>query len=221
MIDYPAARAVAMVVQTGSFDAAARALNVTPSAISQRVKQLEERLGVVLVERGAPCVATEKGAWLCRHVEHVGMLEKGLMDQLPRLADPSLPAHRVTLGIAVNADSLGTWFLAAASAFARETDYLLSIAVDDEEHTADWLRRGRVLAAVTALSKPVQGCQVRGLGSLREVASVERDHALPVVVVTHTGLPDYPGTPQEDREHKSSATCDDPHHLHDTRASLE
>ena len=75
MIDYPAARAVAMVVQTGSFEAAARALNVTPSAISQRVRQLEERLGAVLIERGAPCTATEQGAWLCRHIEHVGILE--------------------------------------------------------------------------------------------------------------------------------------------------
>ena len=60
MIDYPAARAVAMIVQTGSFDGAARALNVTPSAISQRVKQLEERLGAVLIERGVLCTATER-----------------------------------------------------------------------------------------------------------------------------------------------------------------
>ena len=37
MIDYPAALAVAKIVQTGSFEGAARALNVTPSSISQRV----------------------------------------------------------------------------------------------------------------------------------------------------------------------------------------
>ncbi|MBW8789206.1 MAG: LysR family transcriptional regulator, partial [Rhizobium leguminosarum] len=61
MIDYPALHAVATIVQTGSFERAATVLNVTPSAISQRVKQLEERLGVVLIVRGAPCTATEKG----------------------------------------------------------------------------------------------------------------------------------------------------------------
>ena len=44
MLDYPALRAVAAVVQTGGFEKAARVLNVTPSAVSQRVKQLEERL---------------------------------------------------------------------------------------------------------------------------------------------------------------------------------
>jgi LysR family transcriptional regulator (chromosome initiation inhibitor) len=40
MIDYPAAQAVALVVQTGSFERASAALHVTPSAVSQRVKQL-------------------------------------------------------------------------------------------------------------------------------------------------------------------------------------
>ena len=76
MLDYPAMRAAALVVQTGSFEKAAQALHVTPSAVSQRVKQLEERLGVVLIVRGNPCVATEKGEWLCRHMDHVGMLER-------------------------------------------------------------------------------------------------------------------------------------------------
>lgn len=171
MLDYPAAHAVAMVVRTGSFDRAARALNVTPSAISQRVKQLEERLGVVLVERGIPCVATEQGAWLCRHVEHVGLLEAALREQLPGMSDPAAPAQRITLAVATNADSLATWFLDAAAAFARDTGHLLEIAVDDEDHTADWLRGGRVLAAVTALAKPVPGCQVRPLGRLRYLAT--------------------------------------------------
>ena len=118
MIDYPAARAVAMIVQTGSFEGAARALNVTPSAISQRVRQLEERLGAVLIDRGVPCTATEKGAWLCRHMEHVGMLETGLMEHLPGLRrSGGAGAERVTLNVATNADSLGTWFLSAAAAF--------------------------------------------------------------------------------------------------------
>ena len=167
MIDYPAARAVALIVQTGSFERAAAALNVTPSAISQRVRQLEERLGAVLVERGSPLHRDREGAWLCRHMEHVGMLEAELMQHLPGLVDPAAPAQRVTVNVATNADSLGTWFLAAAAAYTRNSETLLNIAIDDEDHTADWLRRGRVLAAVTSLAKPVQGCQLRPLGKLR------------------------------------------------------
>ncbi|TWB39638.1 LysR family transcriptional regulator ArgP [Nitrospirillum pindoramense] len=167
MIDYPAARAVALVARTGSFEKAAAALHVTPSAISQRVKALEERLGVVLIERGTPCTATDKGEWLCRHMDHVGLLERELTAHLPGLADPAAGVSRVTLAIATNADSLGTWFLTAAAAFTHASDHLLNIVIDDQDHTADWLRRGRVLAAVTSLEKPVQGCRVTALGALR------------------------------------------------------
>lgn len=166
-MDYASLRAVAMVVQTGSFEKAALALHVTPSAISQRVKQLEERLGAVLILRGNPCTATEKGAWVCRHMEHVGMLESELFSQLPALLSSDEPSSRVTLHIATNADSLGTWFLKAVSAFTRQSGFLLNVAVDDQDHTAEWLQRGRVLAAVTSLEKPVQSCRVTPLGFLR------------------------------------------------------
>ena len=169
MIDYSAALAVARIVQTGSFEKAARALNVTPSAISQRVRQLEERMGTVLIERGTPCVATEKGAWLCRHMELVGMLENDLLKHLPSLGAEQ--AGPKTVDIAVNADSLGTWFLPAAAAFAENSTVLLNITVDDQEHTAEALRRGRVLAAVTALAEPVAGCRTIPLGRLRYLAT--------------------------------------------------
>jgi LysR family transcriptional regulator (chromosome initiation inhibitor) len=167
MIDYRAARAVAMVVRSGSFEGAARLLGVTPSAVSQRVRLLEERIGTVLIERGHPCVATEPGARLCRHVEGVGLLEEELFEQMPGLADPDEPGARVTIEIATNADSLGTWFLPAVAAFTRESGRLAGLSVDDEGHTADWLRRGRVQAAVTALATPVAGCRVIALGALR------------------------------------------------------
>ncbi|WP_332683530.1 LysR family transcriptional regulator ArgP [Bosea sp. (in: a-proteobacteria)] len=171
MLDYPALQAVSLVVRTGSFEKAAQALSVTPSAVSQRVKQLEERLGTVLIIRGQPCMATERGEWLCRHMEQVGLLEGDLMARLPALAEPGATRQRVTLRIATNADSLGTWFLGAVAAFANGSTHLLDITVDDQEHTAEWLRRGRVLAAVTALAKPIQGCRVIPLGSLRYLAT--------------------------------------------------
>lgn len=175
MIDYPAARAVAMVVQTGSFERAARALNVTPSAVSQRVKQLEERIGTILIERGSPCVATERGARLCRHVAQVGLLETELFAQMPGLKDTEAIDTKVTVEIATNADSLGTWFVPAISAYAKATGHLVSLAVDDEDHTADWLRRGRVQAAVTSLGEAISGCRVIGLGVLRYHATASPD----------------------------------------------
>ena len=163
MLDYPAARAVAMVVQTGSFESAARALGVTPSAISQRVRALEERLGTVLIERTSPCSATAAGDALCRHIELVGLAERDLLAQLPASA---LETDRLTLSVAVNSDSLATWVLPALVDYARDADILLNIVVDDEDHTTDWLRSGRVVAALTAVAKPVQGCKSIPLGSL-------------------------------------------------------
>src|ERR1700761_1316458 len=117
MLDYASLSAIATVVREGSFERAARVLNVTPSAISQRVKQLEERLGGVLIVRGQPCAATEMGRMICRHVEQVGMLEHELNNALPRLVAGSNTDAPVTIRVAVNADSLGTWFIEAMAAF--------------------------------------------------------------------------------------------------------
>lgn len=170
MLDYAALAAVAAVVREGSFERAARALNVTPSAVSQRIKLLEERLGSVLVIRGKPCVATDTGRLLCRHVEHVGMLEAEMRGALPRLSGPD--SETVTLRVAVNADSVGTWFIDAMAAFvASEAEpALLDVALDDQEHTVEWLRSGTVLGAVTAHAQPVQGCNSVALGSLSYAA---------------------------------------------------
>jgi LysR family transcriptional regulator (chromosome initiation inhibitor) len=170
MLDYPSLAAVAAVVREGSFERAARALNVTPSAISQRVKQLEERLGSVLIIRGQPCTATDTGRRLCSHVEQVGLLEQELQGALPKLVQTGNDTGRVTLRVAVNADSLGTWFIAALAQFTAHEEALIDVALDDEEHTVEWLRSGEVLAAVTAHAKPVQGCNSVALGRLSYAA---------------------------------------------------
>ena len=170
MLDYASLTAIAAVVREGSFERAARALNVTPSAVSQRVKLLEERLGSVLIVRGQPCTATETGRLLCRHVEQVGMLEQDLRNTLPKLAQDAAKDGRATLRVAVNADSLGTWFIGAMAAFLETDDALLDVALDDQTHTVEWLRSGNVLAAVTANPQPVQGCNSIALGRMRYVA---------------------------------------------------
>jgi LysR family transcriptional regulator (chromosome initiation inhibitor) len=170
MLNYASLAAIAAVVREGSFERAARALNVTPSAVSQRVKQLEERLGTVLIARGQPCTATETGRRLCSHVEQVGMLEQELRVTLPKLAQASADSGRITLRVAVNADSLETWFIGAMAEFLGADAALLDVALDDQEHTVEWLRSGEVLAAVTAHAQPVQGCNSVFLGRLNYVA---------------------------------------------------
>jgi LysR family transcriptional regulator, chromosome initiation inhibitor len=170
MLDYAHLSALAAVIRTGSFERAARHLNVTPSAISQRIKLLEERLGVVLVVRGQPCTATEIGQRLCQHVEQVALLENSLHGSLPGLQAESRP---VTLRIAVNADSLATWFIAA---MARTEGYLFDLVLDDQDHSAEWLRRGEVVAAITGHDTPIQGCDCHPVGAMRYIATASPDY---------------------------------------------
>lgn len=181
MLDYAALDALAAVVREGSFERAARALHVTPSAVSQRVRLLEERIGCALVVRAQPCTATEAGRRLCQHVDQVRLLEHDLHGTLPALAPAAGGASaRVPLPVAVNADSLATWFAAPLAAFAAEAPVLVQLSVDDQDHTADWLRSGTVLAAVTGSARPATGCNSRPLGAMRYVAA-----ASPAFVTQH------------------------------------
>ncbi len=169
MLDYPALSALAAVIREGSFERAAQSLYVTPSAVSQRIRSLEEKVGSALVVRGQPCRATDAGRRLCHHVDRVRLLEQELQGALPALAPQGLT--RVALPIAVNADSLATWFAPAIAAFAADAPVLVELAVDDQDHTADWLRSGAVLAAVTGTARSPAGFNSRPLGAMRYVAA--------------------------------------------------
>ncbi|MBO9477313.1 LysR family transcriptional regulator ArgP [Shimia sp. R11_0] len=162
-IDYAHLAALAAILRTGSFDAAAQDLGVTQSAISQRLKALEERIGMPLVLRGSPCVGTETGRRLAAHLDQVGLLEGALARDLAALSPRS-----ARLRIAVTADSLATFFLKAV---AQVPDLLVDLVVDDQDFSADWLRRGEVVAAVTAHEAPIAGCDSLPLGAMRYIAS--------------------------------------------------
>lgn len=159
MLDPAQLAALAAVHRRGSFDLAAADLHVTPSAISQRIKALEEATGTLLIRRGQPCTATPTGLRLIRHHDEIALLETTLAADLPNLTPG--PA---TLRIAVNADSLATWVIPALAA----TDgFLFDLVIDDQDVSQDWLRRGEVVAAITAHPGPLQGCDTHPLGSLR------------------------------------------------------
>ncbi len=162
---HPQLTAFAAVLEEGSFEAAARRLCVTPSAVSQRIKALEDRLGQVLVVRQPPCRPTPAGALLLRRVRPMQMLEaEALADFLP---EKSPGAKTRPIAIAVNSDSLDTWVLGALAALHQQHGYLFDVRVDDQDHTLDLLRDGSVLGVVTADGVPMQGCAVQALGAMR------------------------------------------------------
>ncbi|MGH3171485.1 MAG: LysR family transcriptional regulator ArgP [Trebonia sp.] len=162
--------ALVAIADSGSFEAAARRLHITPSAVSQRIRALEASVGQVLVSRGTPCVPTPRGERLVQ----LGRQTRLLYDE----AEAEIGAHTsVELPVVVNADSLGTWFrdvLAEASGWGSTA---ISLHVEDEAYSQELLRRGDVLAAVTSDPNAVQGCSVEPLGTLRYVAAVAPEFA--------------------------------------------
>lgn len=151
--------ALAAVVDCGSFDAAAERLHVTPSAVSQRIKALEQRVGQVLVLREKPCVATPAGVPLLRLASQTSLLESEVLAELHGGS-----AGSPLIAVAVNADSMATWF---TDVFARLPDVLFDVRIEDQDHSARLLREGVVMGAVTTERTPVGGCRVRPLGVMR------------------------------------------------------
>ena len=158
-LDAPQLAALAAVIESGSFDAAAEWLHVTPSAISQRIKTLEQRVGQVLVVREKPCRATAAGIPLLRLAAQTALLES---EALAETTGGS--AELVRIAIAVNADSMSTWFTAV---LAELPGLLFDIRIEDQDHSARLLREGAVMGAVTTERVPVPGCRVQSLGVMR------------------------------------------------------
>lgn len=153
--------AFAAVIEHGSFDVAASHLHVTPSAISQRIKSLEQRVGQVLVVREKPCTATAAGAPLLRLAAQTALLAA---EALAEMSGGEGASPRITL--AVNADSMATWF---TGVFDALDDVLFDIRIEDQDHSARLLREGVVMGAVTTERTPVPGCRVQSLGVMRYV----------------------------------------------------
>jgi LysR family transcriptional regulator (chromosome initiation inhibitor) len=160
----PQLAAFAAVLDEGSFDGAAKRLSVTPSAISQRIKALEDRLGQVLILRHTPCTATAAGKRLLSSVQQMRLLEAETLNDFHVGPDDSGPT---TVAIGVNADSLATWFLAALAQLHGMHRLLFDIRVEDQDHSTNLLRDGSVLGAITAEAQPVQGCSAKKLGVMR------------------------------------------------------
>lgn len=155
-------RTLVAVIDQGTFDAAARALSITPSAVSQRIKSLETGTGRVLLRRTKPAATTESGDVVLRLARQVLLLRS---DALDSLSASEGTGTRVPL--VVNADSLATWMLPALADHAAAHGTLFEVHREDEAHSLDLLLAGAAMAAVTSVAAPAQGCSSTRLGSMR------------------------------------------------------
>lgn len=168
-------RTLAAIIDEGSLEGAARALHVSPSAISQRVRSMEERVGTVVLLRTRPVTATAAGATLLRAARQVSRV---IDDAATELDEGGAAGSLVKL--VINADSLATWFVPALAKAAAATGARFEVLRADETVSTEKLRSGEVMAALTSTAEAVPGC-------VSELIGVDKYHAVasPGFVAAH------------------------------------
>lgn len=162
MLDYKLIEAMAMVAREGGFEKAAKTLHITQSAVSQRLKLLEEYTGQILIARTTPPRTTAAGRKLLKHYLKVKRLEDDLTGEMEKPADKQF----TSISVGLNADSLATWFPDAIRTFLIEEFVLLDIRVDDQDQTHRLLKDGDVMGCISTQEKPLQGCRIEFLGQM-------------------------------------------------------
>lgn len=161
-LDSRQCEALMAVIDSGSFEQAASRLHLTPSAVSQRVRALETFLGSPLVVRSRPCRPTPAGRRVIQHLRRVQSLESDLQAEFSGDA-----AEPLSIAIAVNADTLGSWLLPALAPFLIQEQVTLDLSVDDQDHTYALLEAGLALGCISTEPQPMRGCVAEPLGSMR------------------------------------------------------
>lgn len=171
-MDYKLLEALAAVVEQGGFERAAAVLGLSQSAVSQRVKLLESRVGAPVLLRKAPPVPTPAGQRLLNHMQQVRLLERDLQQDVPMDDQGS---GQTRLRIALNADSLATWWAAAVAKLCDEQGLLLDLLTDDQDVGLRRMRSGEVAGCVCATPTPVAGARSLKLGNMRYLAVARAD----------------------------------------------
>lgn len=166
MINYEQLQSLTEICQHGSFSAAAKKLAITQSALSQKIKQLEEAVGQPLLVRTVPVAPTPVGERLIAHFNKVKLLEDSLRTEVPGFKEE---AGFSRIQIAVNAESLSTWFIDSITPTLVNEKVLLEVLMEDQDDTADLLRLGTVLGCISSQKKAPSGCSSYFLGKMRYV----------------------------------------------------
>lgn len=173
MLDYRQVEALVFVVREGSFKKAAERLGLSQPAISERIRLLEEQTGQPLIVRRNPVEPTAAGQRIINHFHQVALMEQELLGGQLR----SKPEGRrpVAVPIAVNYDSLATWFIPAISPVLERGTSVVELKAADQTLTVDFLREGRVLACVTSQRMAPSGCKSIYLGTMNYHCVSTRD----------------------------------------------
>lgn len=143
-LDYKALAVLDAVASQGSFEKAASTLGISQSAVSQRIKALEDSSGRLLIVRGVPCVPTGLGQRLISHHRNVRLMEASLdIDLGNRVSMPEI-------SLAVDGASLATWFPLALPPLLTPPRCQLDVRQADREQALHMVQEGSVFGAVAA-----------------------------------------------------------------------
>ena len=162
MFDYKLLAALNAIIENQSFELAAQKLFISQSAISQRIKALEEAMGQPILIRSQPIKATMAGEQLLSHFKKVQQLENEL---LPSLL-PESPLRPLSISLAVNADSLATWFIKALAPVLQNYLIELNLIIQPEERNIEKLKTGEAIGAICTNTEPLKGYRAFKLGNM-------------------------------------------------------
>jgi LysR family transcriptional regulator (chromosome initiation inhibitor) len=160
-IDPRRSEAFMAAVDGGSLESAASRLNITPSAVSQRIAALEQEMGTPLLVRTRPCRPTAPGMRLLQFLRRRALLEQEYLAELDEDAGP------VRVALAVNNDTLATWLLPLLTPVLIEEELLVEFVLDNQGHTFALLEQGQAVACISTEPEPMRGCTVSPLGLMR------------------------------------------------------
>ncbi len=160
MLDYQGLAALSAIIETQSFQKAAEKLFITQSAVSQRLKNLENFHGEPLLIRTEPYRATALGLSLLRHFKRIRLMEEALNEEL------QVQPEQQRISIAISRDSLETWFVHVIEGLKHLSPFSLEITADDQDVTFQYFQNGLVSACASTRAKGLSGCKTLFLGYL-------------------------------------------------------
>ena len=104
---------------------------------------------------------TPAGQRLLAHYQQVQLLEQDLHEALPTL-EKAAPRLR----IAINADSVVTWWADAVADICQTEEVLLDLVIEDQEVGLKRLRDGDVAACLCATPNPIAGARCLHVGDM-------------------------------------------------------
>lgn len=159
--DYKGMQALSAIIEWQSFDVAAEKLHISQSAVSQRLKSLQELYSDPLLLRGAKYELTTIGEVLVSHYQKVSHLEsetRGIISGQTR---------DLNITIAISRDILEVWFLQSVVFKGLSDSAHINIISDDSGVTYKHVQKGLAHCSLGAVDDPVSGCTVENLGFMR------------------------------------------------------